>query len=1097
MDNLQVQNDALKENEAQAAPAEAPVQEAAAAPAEAPVQEEPVVEEIPNILRNMTLGKLCEVIEIPCPEALSPDLKLVDVLGSPIAARKGSAVIEWKGERSSGVELCHEALNKGAAVVFCRNSIKEEHFKDKKNVIGVSNASECITKYIKFARDCFPVKVVAVTGSVGKTTTMEMLKCVLTSGFNVHYGKSIDNSRGAIIRLAQQLEPSHQIYLQEVGAAEPHHVESLAKGLCPNVAVITNIGSPHLDKYKTHEGILKDKSTLIDFMKDDGVGVLDMDNQFLREYKTDRKIIYYAIEHHEADYYAENIVISGDDQRFDVVCRDTGARYNVLIHIRGEHNVRNALAAFAVGRHLGMDEEKIVAALATYSPHGVRQNVVEIGGYKVFLDMFNSSPESLIGSIKVLEDMPVAPGGRRIVVAADIARLGDLSQKLHYQSGEAMAKCKVDEIFCFGEDALYFYEGAKKAGCRHIQYTKDREELNNWIRSNLTRDDIILFKGSQMINLAATVDAVFGTTYYHQYQGVFVSTEDLDVEYRHVGDYAECCKVKSKKAQFITIEPMLGGKVVRRITSGAFQECRELTEVVIPDTIVNIGERAFYICPKLTEVKLPKGLLMIERSAFNYCRSLKQVEIPDGVISIGIRAFFDCISLESIDIPASVGAIGKEAFANCPKLVATVVEGSFAHRYCEENEVPFVLKDAVKQERTADEEDEAKYKFGNLYYEKEKNDYQFRVVRKPNKEPRYLLNNKIWKRRSPGAPDTALIACAGDLMCEPVMSEAAYNGGEYFFNPMFKMIAPVLRRADLSLANLETTVTERFPYSHEMHVIKHHTGPRYHCNAPLQFLDALRFAGFDGFVLANNHDADCGYEGIIDTLDNLDEYRFMHTGMFRNDRDPRVLHIDVNGIRIAVLSYTEHINRRMDEEILTPLGIDVMLNRFSEKKLNEDVKSARENGAEFIICFIHYLGNDYSNEVHPKNIETGQIIADAGVDCIIGSHMHAVQRYDVLRTKDGRKVPIIYSMGNFITSESKKVCKQSVIYMLQLQKVRGKVKIKDEHYVPCYTLEGYQRNNFTIYPVHKITKTDETSQMLKRMSEEIRTFIGKKIKPWN
>ena len=331
-------------------------------------------------------------------------------------------------------------------------------------------------------------------------------------------------------------------------------------------------------------------------------------------------------------------------------------------------------------------------------------------------------------------------------------------------------------------------------------------------------------------------------------------------------------------------------------------------------------------------------------------------------------------------------------------------------------------------------------------------------------------------------------------MCEPVMSEAAYNGGEYYFNPMFKPISPVLRKADLTLANLETMVTERFPYSHEMHIIQHHTGPRFHCNAPMQYLDALRFAGFDGFVLANNHDADCGYEGIVDTLSNLDSQEFMHTGMFKNDKDQRVMIVEVNGIRLGVLSYTEHINRRMDEEILTQLGRDVMLNRFSESKLKNDVRTAKRLGAEFIICYIHFLGNDYSHEVHPNNIKTAQIIANAGVDCVMGSHMHAVQRYEVIKTADGRRVPLIYSLGNFITSEKKDIAKQSVVYMLGLEKKDGKVAITSESYVPCYVLEGYQRSSFTVYPLRKTDKTDDTSLLLKAMREEIDQNIGKDLK---
>ena len=518
-----------------------------------------------------------------------------------------------------------------------------------------------------------------------------------------------------------------------------------------------------------------------------------------------------------------------------------------------------------------------------------------------------------------------------------------------------------------------------------------------------------------------------------------------------------------------------------------------MTEVYLPDGIVNIGERAFYICPKLTDVRLPSTLRLIEQSAFNYCRSLKELALPDGVISIGPRAFYDCVALESLSIPASVGFIGKEAFAHCPKLTLRVEKDSYAHEYCRKAGLRFVLADGSAVEKKAvpvSDEYEKLYKFGNLFYEKESNDYRFKSARTPSRKPRYVCSSGVWKQIEPNASGRALIACAGDLMCEPVMSEAAYCDGEYSFNPMFKPIAPVLHKADLTLANLETTVTERFPYSHEMHIIKHHTGPRFHCNAPLSYLDALRFAGFDGFVLSNNHNADCGYEGILDTVNNLNDQSFMHTGLFRNEKDPRVLIVEVNGIRLGLLSYTEHINRRMDEEILTPLGRSVMLNQFSEEKLKADVAEARKRGAEFLICYIHFLGNDYSHDVHPNNVKTAKLIAESGVDCVMGSHMHAVQRYERLRTSDGRSVPLIYSLGNFISSETKDIAKQSVVYMLSLEKKDGKVLIADERYVPCFVLEGYARSTFTVYPLRKITKTDEASLKLQAAKEEIVQNIG-------
>ncbi len=180
----------------------------------------------------------------------------------------------------------------------------------------------------------------------------------------------------------------------------------------------------------------------------------------------------------------------------------------------------------------------------------------------------------------------------------------------------------------------------------------------------------------------------------------------------------------------------------------------------------------------------------------------------------------------------------------------------------------------------------------------------------------------------------------------------------------------------------------------------------------------------------------------------------------------------------------------MDEEILTPLGRSVMLNRFSEDKLKADVAAARKLGAEFLICYIHFLGNDYSHEIHPNNVKTARIIAEAGVDCVMGSHMHAVQKYETIRTSDGRSVPLIYSLGNFITSEVKAIAKQSVVYLLTLEKKDGKVRIAEERAVPCFVLEGYQRSSFTVYPLKNSSKTDEATLQLKAAREEIAQNIG-------
>lgn len=345
-----------------------------------------------------------------------------------------------------------------------------------------------------------------------------------------------------------------------------------------------------------------------------------------------------------------------------------------------------------------------------------------------------------------------------------------------------------------------------------------------------------------------------------------------------------------------------------------------------------------------------------------------------------------------------------------------------------------------------------------------------------------------------GEKDRAVILCAGDLMCEPAMSEAAFFDGDYDFRPCFKHVAPILHQCDFAVANLETMVSDRIPYAHEKHRVEHHSGPRFHCNAPVEYLQALRYAGFDAFVLANNHNADGGYEGLVDTLDNIDRLGFQRTGMFKNAGEPRVLVRNINGIVLGLLSYTEHINRDLDTELFTPEGCEVLLNRLSRERLERDIAAARAQGAEYLICYVHFLGREYSHEVIQRQRNTAQMVADAGIDCIMGSHTHSLQEYDLLTSADGRPVPVVYSLGNFITSDNMDmITRKNVIYKLELRKVSGKVFAERESYIPCRVVEGLLSSHYTVFPTQQKYRGQSPSAILDRAQAEIARVIGPKL----
>ena len=346
-------------------------------------------------------------------------------------------------------------------------------------------------------------------------------------------------------------------------------------------------------------------------------------------------------------------------------------------------------------------------------------------------------------------------------------------------------------------------------------------------------------------------------------------------------------------------------------------------------------------------------------------------------------------------------------------------------------------------------------------------------------------------RKTTNTGKTAKIMCTGDLMCEPVMSKAVCFNGKFLFELCFSRVRDVFTASDFAIANLETMVYCEAPYA----VDKHRIDGRYHCNAPAEYLEALRYAGFDALAMANNHSADTGPEGLAATIQQVDDYGFMHTGAYRNESDKRYILAEINSIKVAVFSYTEHINSNLDKDYFTENDREVMINRYSVEKLKNDLADARKDGAEFSICYIHFLCKEYSHELMERQKKTAREIAEAGIDCIMGSHAHAIQPYDRIQTSDGRTVPVVYGLGNFITSDNTgMITHQSIIYCLELGRTEnGSICILNEGCVPCRTVEGLQKSSFIVFPTPAEWRDGKENEFLTGIEKEIISEIGDKL----
>lgn len=321
--------------------------------------------------------------------------------------------------------------------------------------------------------------------------------------------------------------------------------------------------------------------------------------------------------------------------------------------------------------------------------------------------------------------------------------------------------------------------------------------------------------------------------------------------------------------------------------------------------------------------------------------------------------------------------------------------------------------------------------------------------------PRYIKGEDgYWFDNNSRNTGKALLSFTGDLMCEPAQCRVHKYGDSYFFHPAFSYVRNIFKASDFVVGNLETTISRNTPYAGQYHRIAN----RYHCNGPESYLEALRYAGYDALVAANNHNCDSGIIGIVDTVEAMERHGFLHTGILLGQE--RAMLVKVNGIRVGILSYATKYNG-LDANF-TEKGIQEYLNFFDAQTAREDVSWARERGAEFVVAYIHW-GIDYEEEPNAKQMQCLEQLGESGVDYIVGSHTHCLQRFDRYTRKDGKVIPLTFSMGNFVTNEKNELCKHTGILQLTLTRTDGQIHV-EEAFIPCYVFDQFGTARYCVVP---------------------------------
>lgn len=426
----------------------------------------------------------------------TPDLEVTSVSTNSKTCEKGSLFIPIRGEKMDGHQFIEGAFEKGAVATF--TSI-HDFARSSGTYIKVPDTLRAMQDLASYYRGKFNIPVVGITGSVGKTSTKEMIASVLSSGLNIAKTEANLNGQIGLPQTILKIESKNDAAIVEMGISMFSEMERLSKVARPNFAVITNIGVSHIENLKTKENILKEKLHIADTLKEGSILFLNNDDELLKGIDSlgKFKVVTFGVSD-GSDFKAENIKIDGNSTFFEVV--HNGVREGVSVPVVGVHNVCNALVAIGLGLKLGLPMSKIKTGLLRYENLNMRQQVYRLGGITVIDDTYNASPDSMVSAINVLDQ--VAKEGRKIAVLADMLELGDISREKHFDLGKMVAHHNVDVLVTVGNMAKYIAQGARfLSGVMEIKECSTNVEAQEYLKKAVRKGDNILVKGSRGMHM--------------------------------------------------------------------------------------------------------------------------------------------------------------------------------------------------------------------------------------------------------------------------------------------------------------------------------------------------------------------------------------------------------------------------------------------------------------------------------------------------------------------------------------------------------------------------------------------------------------------
>jgi UDP-N-acetylmuramoyl-tripeptide--D-alanyl-D-alanine ligase len=422
----------------------------------------------------------------------------------------------FNGDFDDATKFVRSAFENGAAAAVVRRNRFEEHREALKDFEGrIVQVDDVIAAFQKLAHEVYlewNKPVVAITGSAGKTTAKELTAHVLSSSGKkvLRNEKNYNNGLGhplTVLKLAE--DNSYDIAVLEMGMSTPmNEIARLCRITPPDVSVVLNVLPVHVEHLGSIENVAKAKAEIVEGMKENGVAVLNADDDRVAEmYRVAKDdAVTFGIDK-EADVMAVNLESSRfGETKFTLADRD--GRAQVTFPLNGKHNVSNALAAAAVGRLFGMNLKQVAESLSTVSPPHQRGEILHFAeGFTVINDSYNSNPAALMSMIATLKEGSL-PSQRTIVVAGEMLELGEDEAAIHRQTGVEIAKSGISKLIGVRGLANEMVFAARQKGLRDSEFADDSEMAGETLSRQVRPGDVILVKGSRGVRTEKVIEAL-------------------------------------------------------------------------------------------------------------------------------------------------------------------------------------------------------------------------------------------------------------------------------------------------------------------------------------------------------------------------------------------------------------------------------------------------------------------------------------------------------------------------------------------------------------------------------------------------------------